>query len=131
SAGRMRRQIEPAASAQKPAARVKVKPAPEPLEPFSLERHLAMLLAAFVLLVPVLLWAYWPTLRWMEEQWRNEPDYSHGYLVLPLAALIAYSRADLFPGIRSRISWAGAWLLFAALAVRLVGRLGYMDFMDG
>lgn len=67
----------------------------------------------------------------MEQQWRNEPDYSHGYLVVPLAALIAYSRLDLFPGIRPRISWAGISLLLLAIAMRVVGRLGYMDFMDG
>lgn len=103
----------------------------EPLEPFSSSRHLPFLLATSAAALALLIWAYWPTLSWMEQQWRTEPDYSHGYLVVPLAALIAYSRLDLFPGIRPRISWGGISLLLLAIAMRIGGRLGYMDFMDG
>src|SRR5687768_11291251 len=59
------------------------------------------------LLVPLTLWAYWPTFLWMEDQWRNEPDYSHGYLIIPLALLVLYHRRDLFPGVSARLGWAG------------------------
>ena len=103
----------------------------EPLDEYSSRKHLGLIVLAVVALLPLLLWAYWPTLVWMEEQWRIEPDYSHGYLVVPLALLIAYSRIDLFPGFRPRVSWFGVSLLLLAVAVRFVGRLGYMDFMDG
>ncbi len=131
SVARLRRQTTAAHSPQGRPHPVKQVRAEEPLEPFSPSRHLAFLLIASAASVAFLLWAYWPTLVWMEQQWRTEPDYSHGYLVLPLAALIAYSRLDLFPGIRPRISWAGISLLILAIAIRAVGRLGYMDFMDG
>lgn len=131
SAARLRGQAGPVRSSQNRPAAVKAVREEEPLEPFSRQRHLGFLLLASVASVAFLIWAYWPTLAWMEQQWRNEPDYSHGYLVVPLAALIAYSRLDLFPGIRPRISWAGISLLLLAIAMRVVGRLGYMDFMDG
>ena len=63
--------------------------------------------------------------------WKSEPDYSHGYLVLPLAALILYLRADSFPGIRSRVSYGGLSLVFVAIVMRLGSRLVYADFLDG
>src|SRR5438477_38409 len=31
------------------------------------------------------LWAYWPTIADLVSTWNREPDYSHGYLVAPLA----------------------------------------------
>jgi exosortase len=83
------------------------------------------------LLLPITLWAYWPTLVWMEDQWRNEPDYSHGYLVIPLALLMLHYRRDKFPGIAAGISWGGISLLIIAIALRIVGRFAYMDFLDG
>lgn len=83
------------------------------------------------ILLPLTLWAYWPTFVWMEDQWRNEPDYSHGYLIIPLALFVLYHRRDLFPGVSSTVGWAGFGLLFAAIALRVVGRMGYMDFLDG
>jgi len=127
----LRGQVAPAhASSSQPRA-VRATREQEVLEPISSSRNLGFLLVAAVASLALLIWAYWPTLTWMEQQWRTEPDYSHGYLVVPLAALIAYSRLDLFPGIRPRISWAGISLLLLAIAMRVVGRLGYMDFMDG
>lgn len=131
SVARLRRQVAPVRPSQGTPQAVVADREPEELEPFSRERHMAFLLVAAAVSLVLLVWAYWPTLQWMEHQWRVEPDYSHGYLVLPLAALIAYSRIDLFPGIRPRISWGGVSLLVLAIVLRTVGRLGYMDFMDG
>jgi exosortase len=131
SVARLRRQMAPVHSSPARPRAVKAIREEEPLEPFSRSRHLGFLLVASAASVALLIWAYWPTFLWMEQQWRTEPDYSHGYLVVPLAALIAYSRLDLFPGVRPQISWAGISLLLLAIAVRVVGRLGYMDFMDG
>jgi exosortase len=67
----------------------------------------------------------------MEGQWRNEPDYSHGYLIVPLALLLLYRRQDLYPGAARSVSWAGFSLLLAAIVLRVAGRLAYMDFLDG
>jgi exosortase len=67
----------------------------------------------------------------MEDQWRNEPDYSHGYLIVPLALLLLYHRRDLCPGAAAGPGWGGFSLVFAAIALRVAGRLAYMDFLDG
>lgn len=91
----------------------------------------AELLIALVVMSLLTLWAYWPTFVWMEDQWRNEPDYSHGYLILPLALVLLYRRLDLMPAGGCSLAWGGVWLLVLAVALRVVGRLAYMDFLDG
>ncbi|MGB0597081.1 MAG: exosortase/archaeosortase family protein [Rubripirellula sp.] len=75
-------------------------------------------------------YAYWPTLVWVEDAWRTEPDYSHGYLVPLLAGLLCWHRQDSFPGIRETCSWAGLSLIGLSIMMRLFGRLVYADFMD-
>ncbi|KAA5546362.1 exosortase/archaeosortase family protein [Roseiconus nitratireducens] len=81
-------------------------------------------------MVAVFLYSYWPTLQWMAEAWMKEPDYSHGWLVLPLAIVICYQRADRFPGFEPNVSWAGLSLVGLAIVMRLVGRIIYADFLD-
>jgi exosortase len=89
------------------------------------------LLPGFVLLAIAVVYAYWPTLQWIEDAWRNEPDYSHGYLVVPLAGMLLWSRRDVMPGLRSRASMLGLSLIVLAIAMRLLSRLLYADFLDG
>jgi exosortase len=80
--------------------------------------------------VGALFYAYWPTLIWIEQVWRAEPDYSHGYLVPPLALLLCWNRWHLFPGVMVRAGWAGMWLLGLAILMRWVGRVAFADFLD-
>jgi len=98
------------------------------------ERYAPMkgeLQVALGLLALLTLWSYWPTFVWMENQWRTEPDYSHGYLILPLALVLLYKRLDLKPSISPSLDWGGLSLLVLAVVLRVVGRLAYMDFLDG
>lgn len=67
----------------------------------------------------------------MELQWRTEPDYSHGYLVIPLALTLLYSRRHSFPGLSAEIGWAGLILIGLAGSLRILSSLSYMDFLDG
>ncbi len=76
------------------------------------------------------IWAYWPTIVWMEDKWRHEPDYSHGYLVFPLALLLLFFRRSSFPAHGMRVAWGGISLLILAIGLRILGRLAYMDFLD-
>ncbi len=87
---------------------------------------LPVLLVSFL----AILYSYWPTLVWIEDAWRNEPDYSHGYLVVPLAALLCWNRWDRMPGMSPSVHWAGLWLVMLSLFMRIVGRLLYADFLD-
>lgn len=89
------------------------------------------LLTALVVLGLLTLWAYWPTFRWMESQWRTEPDYSHGYLIIPLSLVLLYRRRDLMPNSSPCLGWGGLSLLVFVVVFRIAGRLAYMDFLDG
>ncbi|TWT56249.1 Transmembrane exosortase [Allorhodopirellula solitaria] len=88
-------------------------------------------LVRFLPILAVLIYAFWPTLVWAESTWRNEPDYSHGYLVPLLALLLLANRSESFPGVRERPSYGGVWLILLAVVMRFAGRLLYMDFFDG
>lgn len=88
-------------------------------------------LARFVPIALVLIYTFWPTFVWAESTWRNEPDYSHGYLVPLLAALLLANRSETFPGVRERASYWGLSLILVAILMRFAGRLLYMDFLDG
>src|SRR4051812_41051237 len=44
------------------------------------------------------LWAYWPTLVEMVGQWIHQPDYSHGFLVIPIALFFLWSKRSQMPG---------------------------------
>jgi exosortase len=101
----------------------------ESLQPAS-RQSLSLLATVAAVIGLALLWAYWPTFTWLEHAWRTEPDYSHGYLVLPLAIILLYVRRDSFPGFASSIGWGGLSLLLLAFAMRVGGRLAYMDFVD-
>ncbi len=87
-------------------------------------------LAGCIAFAAVLIFAYWPTLVWMEDAWRREPDYSHGYLVPFLALLLCWNRWDQMPGIRLGASWGGVVLIAIAIAMRFASRVIYADFLD-
>ena len=59
--------------------------------------HLLMVVS--VLTFVVFVWSYWPTWMNLVSQWNQVPDYSHGFLVAPLAGLFLWIRRDQFPGI--------------------------------
>lgn len=84
----------------------------------------AVLLATF-------LWSYWPTLVGMVSAWDREADYSHGYLVVPLAAYFLWVRRDRFPGIDRRYAWLGLSLIAGSIGLRVVGAWVYIDAVDG
>lgn len=81
-------------------------------------------------LVAASLWSYWPTLVELAETWEREPDYSHGYLVLPLFAFFLYLRRDLFPAVL-RPSWIGLVVILASMGLRFVGGWYFLTPMDG
>ena len=86
--------------------------------------------AAIAAMVGVALYSYWPTVRWMAEQWYIEPDYTHGWFVPFLALSICWHRAHKFPGVESRNSWAGVSLFGLVLLMRFASRMAYADFLD-
>jgi exosortase len=85
---------------------------------------LTLLLISFV-------WAYWPTLREIVRQWMTQPDYSHGFLVVPLSLIFLWSRRSQFPIESLRPSAYGALLLLFACVLRVGAGWFYLAPLDG
>ena len=83
------------------------------------------------LALAAILWAYWPTLAEMVHQWENQPDYSHGYLVIPIALVFLWSRRSSFPTQNVGASWWGLALLAAAVGLRVLAGRFYLLPLDG
>lgn len=83
------------------------------------------------LLVGAFCWAYWPTLLSLEETWNSEPDYSHGFLVAPIALYFLWVRRDRFPASLTGGVGIGLLLIGFSVALRVVASLFYIDSLDG
>ncbi len=85
-------------------------------------RRTAMLVmgATFVLAYLV----YHPIIQQMIYTWRAYPDYSHGFLIVPLAIYFAYERRYQLQAAQLGGSWWGVVLLTAGVGALLVGELG-------
>jgi exosortase len=77
--------------------------------------------AYFGLTLGLALWLFWPTLLQLVQVWENEPDYSHGFLVVPFSLMIAWWRRDLFPVESKTPGWGGLLLLVVSIVVAYVG----------
>ena len=67
---------------------------------------------------------YAPILASMVEHWRIVPDYSHGFLIVPLAVIFAYEKKFHLAAASLRGSWWGAGLLAFGLLLLAIGQLG-------
>jgi len=83
-----------------------------------------------LLLAAVFLWAYWPTIVELLRVWEQEPDYSHGYLVVPVAVCFLWARREYFPGFSPRLAWSGLLLVVLSIAMRYAGALVYLGAVD-
>src|SRR6478609_12127689 len=62
--------------------------------------------------------SYAPSLTVLARTWWDEPNYSHGFLVAPIAALILWQRRDRLAQVAVRPSVFGWIGLLAILAFR-------------
>ena len=79
----------------------------------------------------VFIWSYWPTLRVLEDLWRHVQDYSHGYIVIPLAIFILWARRDRLPPPSAGLAWPGLVLVALSVAMRFAGAWYYFESLDG
>ena len=82
-------------------------------------------------LVATLAWAYWPTLCRLVAVWRSQPDYSHGFLVVPLSAYFLWATRDRFPGFSQRFAWPGLVLVLLSVGLRIVTARYFLEQIDG
>ncbi len=91
----------------------------------------ARIVAGIAVLVATAVWAYWPTLAELVETWDSQPDYSHGYLVIPVALCFLWVRRRWFPGFSTGLAWSGLALIGLAFAMRWVAARYWLEQVDG
>src|SRR5947209_4468229 len=73
-------------------------------------------------LLAVVGWAYWPALIDICSAWTSNPDYTHGFFVIPISVWLLWLRREQAPQAIS-IDWRGLGLIILAGAIRcLAGR---------
>jgi exosortase len=82
-----------------------------------LRRTLAPLLP---ILLPLLA-AYWFVLISLGAQWADDPNYAHGFFVLPMAAVLAWRRRERWRATPARVDARGIVLFIAAAVLYLGG----------
>jgi exosortase len=77
------------------------------------------------------LWSYLPTLQGLTATWLAVADYSHGFLVVPLALYFLWIRKEAFPGLTSSSPWIALGLLLLSVAMRHAGDFFFLTFLGG
>jgi exosortase len=80
----------------------------------------------------IFVWAYWPVLTELVADWNRVADYSHGYLVLPIALAILWIRWSERPELSSDVSnLIGLLLIVVAGSMQWVAAQYYIDSLAG
>ncbi len=94
-------------------------------------RQFSGVVVASVALLGIFVWAYWTTFQDLVSSWQDDPDYAHGFLVIPLALLFLWLRRDRFPKSGLRPSFIGLFLIAAAFGLRAAGTALYLKPLEG
>ena len=86
----------------------------------------------FVLLATVAtaVWAYWPSWVSLFQTWQSDPDYNHGFLVIPIASWLLWQRRDRLASLEIRPSWWGVALIVTAGLFRSLGAEFFIEQFD-
>lgn len=79
--------------------------------------------------VGAVVWVYWPVLVRLVDAWSNDDNYSHGFLIVPVAAYFAWERKARFEAAVRKPSWMGLVVFLGSLLVLLAGLLGSELFL--
>jgi len=80
--------------------------------------------------VGVLAFAYFGTLSDLVSIWKREQDYSHGFVVAPIAAYMIWHTRYKLKGLKLEPSLLGIVLLAAALVMRVIAVRNYYGSLD-
>ena len=81
-------------------------------------------LYAFVAALGLTAYVYYPVLTHMVLTWKADPDYSHGFLIVPLAIYFAYEKTPKLRRAKIEGSWWGVALLAFGVLALCIGVLG-------
>lgn len=68
-------------------------------------------------LAAAIAWSYYPSLAYLVRFW-EDPNYSHGWLIAPIALFILWQRREALPGVTVRRRWWNFLPLALLLALR-------------
>ena len=95
-----------------------------PKQAASPDKQRRLVLAGLALTGAMALTVFAPILYYMVLHWRQVPDYSHGFLVAPLAVYFAWAQKRKLKRAPVEPSWWGVLPLALGLTALIVGRLG-------
>jgi exosortase len=104
--------------------------------------------AAYALIAGLLILLFYPALLWLVRSWLSNPYYTHGFLVPPIAALLAWRQwrylkaeprqSETVPGIVVTVTslliivWAMRWQNYLVVSLTLVTLLaGILLYLEG
>jgi exosortase A len=87
-------------------------------------------LAAPLLVASGVLLVYWPVLTKLVGTWSSDENYSHGFLIVPIAGYLVWERRARLAHIAQRPSWLGFPILLVGIVVLLAGLLGAELFLS-
>ena len=82
------------------------------------------------LLAAALGYLYIPILARLAQDWWNDPDASHGFLVMPFSLFVAWHTRRQWEPLPSRPSWLGIPIIAGSLCLLIVGVLGAEYFLS-
>jgi len=82
-------------------------------------------------LAGILLLLYFQTFTWLLDSWRNDPFYSHGFLVPVISLLILWSRRDELKSIKHERDPVGIYVFALGLILYAAGFLWKALFLSG
>jgi exosortase len=85
--------------------------------------------AAAALVIGVVV-VYWQVLQRLLDAWSNDGNYSHGFLIVPLAAYFAWERRARLGAAAIRPSWFGLVVFAGGVLLLLAGLLGSELFVS-
>jgi exosortase len=87
-------------------------------------------LAATVLIAAAFAATYWQVFGRLFDAWTNDGNYSHGWLIIPLAAYFAWERRTQLAALPLKPSSFGLVVIAGSLLVLLAGLLGAELFLS-
>jgi hypothetical protein len=84
---------------------------------------IAALLASFIVL-------FYPVLTKLVYDWSHDDNYSHGFLIVPIAGYFVWERRHALARLPLKGSWLGLVLVGGSLCVLAAGRLGAELFLS-
>jgi exosortase A len=88
------------------------------------------LLGAVTLLVASFALLYWRVIASLVYDWAHDDDYSHGFIIIPLAAYLVWERRERLWGVPLRPNTWGLLIVAGSIAVLLAGLLGAELFLS-